>query len=70
MDNLEFHLSKIAEERLCFAMRLKVLLEKKGHEIEVSGYLSMINRLNKASIQLSREYTISCDQAGSLGIVP
>ncbi len=70
MDNLEFHLSKIAEERLSFAKRLMVLLGKQGHEVEVSGYLSMINRLNKASIQLAREYTIFCDQSDPQESVP
>jgi len=55
---LDFHLVKLAEERLFYALRLMALTGKNGHDIEAAGYSSKIDKLNKASIELARDYEL------------
>jgi len=60
MQALEFHLGKLADERSMLTERVAALIGEDGREVEIKGYLVMIDRVNQAAIELASQTPVNC----------
>jgi hypothetical protein len=58
MTNLEFHLDRLAEERIGYSRRLQALLGSPDHRVEAEAYLRLIEMVNSSALRLAKDFSV------------